>query len=191
MARLVPPYMTMAMRISRWVSATRSPPFVRVWVLTTPTPKAWVGGFSHGGAPCRAAVVRGFGVYRSHRFLPNSDRALRLRPGTLPLGGAAMVRDLDDRLDAIRAACERFRVVRLDVFGSVLRDDFEPGRSDVDLLVDFGPMSPFEKPDAYFGLLDELRTILGADVDLVMVGALKNRYIRDDVDRTKRVVYAA
>ncbi len=102
-----------------------------------------------------------------------------------------MVRGLDDRLEAIRAACERFRVVRLDVFGSVLRDDFEPGRSDVDLLVDFGPMSPFEKPDAYFGLLDELRTILGADVDLVMVGALKNRCIREDADRTKRVVYAA
>lgn len=102
-----------------------------------------------------------------------------------------MVRNLDDRLDAIRAACERFRVVRLDVFGSVLRDDFEPGRSDVDLLVDFGPMSPLEKPDAYFGLLDELRAILGSDVDLVMVGALKNRYIREDVDRTKRVVYAA
>ena len=44
---------------------------------------------------------------------------------------------------------------------------------------------------AYFGLLDELRAILGSDVDLVMVGALKNRYIREDVNRTKRVLYAA
>jgi predicted nucleotidyltransferase len=67
--------------------------------------------------------------------------------------------------------------MRLDVFGSALRDDFEPGRSDIDLLVDFGPLSAFEKPDAYFGLLDALRTILGAEVDLVMVGALKNRYL--------------
>ncbi len=102
-----------------------------------------------------------------------------------------MVAILEDRRDAIRATCEPFRVVRLDVFSSVLRDDYEPGRSDVDLLVDFGPISPFEKPDAYFGLLDELRAILGADVDLVMVGALKNRYVREDVDRTKRLVYAA
>ena len=100
-----------------------------------------------------------------------------------------MVAILDDRREAIRAACERFRVARLDVFGSVLRDDFEPGHSDVDLLVDFEPMSPLEKPDAYFGLLDELRAILGADVDLVMVGALKNRYVREDVDRTKRVLF--
>lgn len=102
-----------------------------------------------------------------------------------------MVATLEGGLGAIRAACERFHVVRLDVFGSVLRDDFEPGRSDIDLLVDFGAMSPYDKPDAYFGLLDELRAILGADVDLVMAGALKNRYIREDVDRTKRVVYAA
>ena len=102
-----------------------------------------------------------------------------------------MVATLEDELGAIRAACERFHVVRLDAFGSVLRDDFEPGRSDIDLLVDFGAMSPYDKPDAYFGLLDELRAIFGSDVDLVMVGALKNRYIREDVNWTKRVLYAA
>ena len=102
-----------------------------------------------------------------------------------------MVAIPEDRMNAIRAACERFHVVRLDVFGSALRDDYEPGRSDIDLLVDFGPMSPYDKPDAYFGLLDELRAILGTDVDLVMVGALKNRYIREDVHRTKQVLYAA
>ena len=102
-----------------------------------------------------------------------------------------MVAILEDRLEAIRAACERFNVVRLDIFGSVLRDDFEPGRSDVDFLVDFGPMSPYDKPDAYFGLLDELRAVLGTEVDLVMVGALKNRYLRDDVNRTKQSLYAA
>ncbi len=102
-----------------------------------------------------------------------------------------MVAVLEDRMDAIRKACARFHVKRLDVFGSALRDDFEPGRSDIDFLVDFGSMSPYDKPDAYFGLLDELRAILGTEVDLVMVGALKNRYIRDDVNRTKQQLYAA
>lgn len=79
-----------------------------------------------------------------------------------------MVAILEDRRDAIHAACERFRVVRLDAFGSVLREDFEPGRSDIDLLVDFGPMSPFDLVDAYFGLVDALRKIIGAEVDLVL-----------------------
>ena len=105
--------------------------------------------------------------------------------------GTYMVSVLVDKMDSIRRVCKDFNVVRLDVFGSALRDDFEPDRSDIDLLVDFGPMPPFDKPDAYFCLLNELRTILGIEVDLVMVGALKNRYIRDDVNRTKRKLYAA
>ena len=100
-----------------------------------------------------------------------------------------MVAVITSKIDAILRACERFRVERLDVFGSVLRDDFEPGRSDIDFLVEFGSMPPSEKPDAFFGLLDELRTILGAEIDLVMAGALKNRYIRDDVNRTKWKLY--
>ena len=102
-----------------------------------------------------------------------------------------MVAVLQDSLDAIRAACVQFHVARLDVFGSVLRDDFEAARSDIDFLVDFGSRSPFDKPDAYFGLLDELRAILGTEVDLVMVGALKNRYLREDINRTKLQLYAA
>ncbi len=107
------------------------------------------------------------------------------------MGGTYMVSMLVDRMDAIRQACKHFNVVQLDIFGSALREDFEPNRSDIDFLVDFGPMPPVDKPDAYFGLLNELRTILGTEVDLVMVGALKNRYIRDDVNRTKQQLYAA
>ena len=56
------------------------------------------------------------------------------------------------------------------------RDDFVPGQSDVDLLVEFESLEPYALVDAYFGLLDELRSLLGA-VDLVMVGAVKNPYI--------------
>ena len=68
---------------------------------------------------------------------------------------------LVDKVDAIRQACRHINVLRLDIFGSALREDFEPDRSDIDFLVDFGPMPPFDKPNAYFGLLNELRTILG------------------------------
>jgi predicted nucleotidyltransferase len=94
-------------------------------------------------------------------------------------------------ISPIRQSCKNYNVVRLDIFGSALREDFKLDRSDIDFLVDFGPMSPLDKPDAYFGLLNELRNILGTEVDLVMVGALKNRYIRDDVNRTKQQLYAA
>lgn len=102
-----------------------------------------------------------------------------------------MVAIIENKRELIAKACAKYGVARLFVFGSALRDDFQPGRSDVDLLVEFRPMDPFALVDAYFGLLDELRTLLGTDVDLVMSDALKNRYIAADVERTKQVLYAA
>jgi len=102
-----------------------------------------------------------------------------------------MVAVLENRRDAIAALCHRYGVVRLDVFGSALRDDFRPGESDVDLLVEFGPMEPYATACAYFDLLDELRALLGVAVDLVMADAVKNRYIAREIERTKRMLYAA
>jgi predicted nucleotidyltransferase len=55
---------------------------------------------------------------------------------------------LVNNMDATRQACKRFHVVWLDVFGSALREDFEPDRSDIHFLMDFGPMSPLDKQDA-------------------------------------------
>jgi len=98
---------------------------------------------------------------------------------------------VEDKRGAIAALCRRYGVVRLFVFGSALRDDFRPGKSDVDLLVEFGPMSGHEKAHAYFDLLDEMTELLGTRVDLVMAGAVKNRYIARDIEATKRELYAA
>jgi len=102
-----------------------------------------------------------------------------------------MVGVLRDKQQAIAELCARFGVIRLDVFGSALRDDFRPGESDVDLLVEFAPMGPHELADAYFGLLDALRELLGGDVDLIMADAVTNRYISREIERTKQSFYAA
>ncbi len=98
---------------------------------------------------------------------------------------------LREKRDGIVGLCIRYGVARLDVFGSALRDDFRPGESDVDLLVEFGPHERYALVDAYFGLLDGLRELLGQDVDLVMAGAVKNRYIARDIEQTRRLLYAA
>ena len=101
-----------------------------------------------------------------------------------------MIELLETKLDAISTACKRFGVARLHAFGSALRDEFQPGRSDVDLLVEFGPMEPYARVDAYFGLLEALRSILGEQVDLVVSGAVKNRYIAGEIEQTKELLYA-
>jgi predicted nucleotidyltransferase len=102
-----------------------------------------------------------------------------------------MVEVLQEKRDAIAAACARHGVARLEAFGSVLHQDFKPGQSDVDLLVDFRPMAPYARVDAYFGLLDELRSLLEGEVDLVMIGAVRNPYIARTIERTKQLLYAS
>lgn len=102
-----------------------------------------------------------------------------------------MVSVISDKLDAISALCRKYGVVSMHLFGSAVGSDFEPGRSDVDLLVDFGSMDGYAKAHAYFDLLDELREVLGTEVDLVMIGAVKNRYVAAEIERTKQMLYAA
>ena len=67
-----------------------------------------------------------------------------------------MLKVLEENREAIADLCVRYGVVRLEVFGSSLRDDFRPGESDLDLLVEFGPMNPYQRADAYFGFLEEI-----------------------------------
>jgi len=102
-----------------------------------------------------------------------------------------MVGVLESKREQIAAACARHGVLRLDAFGSAVRGDFRPGDSDVDLLFEFGPMDVYARVDAYFDLLDDFRGNFGTDVDLVMVDAVKNRYIAADIERTKQALYAA
>lgn len=93
--------------------------------------------------------------------------------------------------DALRALCAAHRVARLELFGSAARDDFDPGRSDLDFLVTFAPLPSAEKASAYFGLLNALEDLFGRPIDLVEAGAVKNPYVRRTIDRHRRLVYAA
>lgn len=68
-----------------------------------------------------------------------------------------MVPIISDKLDAISALCRKYGVASMYLFGSAAGPDFDPGHSDVDLLVDFGSMDGYAKAHAYFfNMLDNL-----------------------------------
>ena len=103
--------------------------------------------------------------------------------GALPL--------TNPQLAVITAACSQHHVSRLYLFGSLLRSDYRPGESDIDLLVEFQPLEPTELVDAYFGLEEQLADGLGTAVDLVMASARRNPIVQADIDATKQLLYAA
>ena len=102
-----------------------------------------------------------------------------------------MIRLLESKREAIAEVCARYGVRRLHAFGSAPGEDFRSDESDLDLLVEFAPMESYARVDAYFGMLDELRLLFNREIDLVMVGAIKNPYIARDIERTKQLLYAA
>lgn len=99
--------------------------------------------------------------------------------------------DLSQHSEAIAALCRKHSVEKLFAFGSVLREDYQPGRSDVDLLVEFAPIGGHAKFHAYFEMLDALQELFHAKVDLVMTGAVSNPIIAREIDATKTLIYAA
>lgn len=98
---------------------------------------------------------------------------------------------IDDKLEQIAAACRRYGIERLFVFGSALREDFKPGESDIDLLAEFGPLEVTKRFHIYLDAREAFRNIFQADVDLVMQGAVKNKVIAREIDRTKKLIYGA
>ena len=91
----------------------------------------------------------------------------------------------------LAALCAKHRVARLAVFGSAATDGFDPETSDVDFLVEFAPMPPVERADAYFGLLESLEELFGVGVDLVEPGPIRNPYLRKSIEKSRVVIYEA
>ena len=72
---------------------------------------------------------------------------------------------------------------KLSLFGSVLHHDFDPQRSDVDVLAEFEPGVLKNAGFQYFGYGEELAAILGRKVDFcsrlhpLIMGRVKNELL--------------
>ena len=77
-----------------------------------------------------------------------------------------MIANLPIAIDEEKIAefCRERGIRKMSLFGSVVREDFDPARSDVDVLVEFLPdrVPGWE----YFGWAEELSEIVGRKVDL-------------------------
>ena len=98
---------------------------------------------------------------------------------------------LERHLAEIADLCRRCQVRRLAAFGSILRADFDAATSDADFLVEFNQLSTAERMRQYMALRTALESLLTRPVDLVEQGAIRNPYVRAEVERSQRVLYAA
>ena len=103
-----------------------------------------------------------------------------------------MVSLIEKNRNALEELCVKFRVRRLEVFGSASTGrNFDAENSDLDFLVEFQTLKPGEHANSYFGLLDALENLFNRHVDMVMPRAVKNRYFIESINNNREVFYAA
>jgi predicted nucleotidyltransferase len=95
---------------------------------------------------------------------------------------------INDNLQHIKALCQKHKVSKLFVFGSVLTPRFN-NQSDVDLLVDFHKEEVDDYFNNFFDLKYALEKLLGKNVDLVEGQTIKNPYLKKDIDQHKVLIY--
>ena len=94
------------------------------------------------------------------------------RGGCLPFSQAVFSADnvydavrmidlIEQHRQRIHDLCRRYRVTKLDVFGSAVSGEFDPVRSDVDFFYEFDRGDLADLSDRFFNLKDELESLLG------------------------------
>ena len=96
---------------------------------------------------------------------------------------------LDNYMESMKNLCQQNKVKALYVFGSVLTDRFND-KSDIDLIIDIDSNDPLEYADNYFNLKFALQDLFKRPVDLLENKAIKNPYIRQNIDNSKHLIYA-
>ena len=97
---------------------------------------------------------------------------------------------IENNREAIARLCVLHGVSRLEAFGSILREDFDAGRSDIDILVEFDP-SVADSFTNFLNLKESLEALFHRSVDLIELRAIRNRRLRHHIECSKSPIYDA
>lgn len=91
----------------------------------------------------------------------------------------------------LTAICIKHKVNLLFAFGSVLRSDYDEKSSDIDLIVDIDFENPVEKGEHLMQLWSELELLFHKKVDLLSSNSIKNPILKQEIENSKKLIYAA
>ncbi len=102
-----------------------------------------------------------------------------------------MIDLIEQNRQQIAELCQRYRIKKLELFGSAASGEFDAARSDVDFFYEFDETDISDIADRFFDLKDQLETLLGCKVDLVSARHAKNPYFLEEANRYRQTLYAA
>ncbi len=101
------------------------------------------------------------------------------------------LKNIDLPMPEIERFCQKWKLTEFSLFGSVLRDDFRPDSSDIDVMVLFEP----DTVPSFYDLdlmEEELKNLFDRDVDVIMrsgVEQSRNYLRRREILSTAKVIY--
>ena len=142
-------------------------------------------------------------IFRSHIPMKFGPERVKMMPSAVESAAGttysqanlgehtAMHSEIVDRKNEITAICRRYRVSRLEVFGSAPRGgDFNLETGEADFLVEYHP-SNYVSLNGQFWLEDALGDVLVRKVDLVQPEAVRNTYLQEAINQSRELVYEA
>ncbi len=95
---------------------------------------------------------------------------------------------IENHLENLKHLCDLHHVDKMYLFGSALNNKFN-SKSDIDFLVKFKPIDLAQYFDNYMNFKENLRKLLGREIDLVEEQTLKNPVLIDSINKSKELVY--
>lgn len=95
---------------------------------------------------------------------------------------------INQHIGQIIRLCELNEVSTLFAFGSVINKKLRPD-SDIDFIVDIEDNDPVSYSDKYFNLKFQLEEIFKRHIDLLEQKAIRNKFLKNEIDRTKVLIY--
>ena len=95
---------------------------------------------------------------------------------------------IQNHIEEISALCLKHKVKALFVFGSILTKKFNKN-SDVDFLVEFNQIPLMDYADNFFDFKFSMEDLLGREIDLLETQAVKNPFLKKELDKTKQSIY--
>jgi predicted nucleotidyltransferase len=96
---------------------------------------------------------------------------------------------IEQRRAELATLCRRYRVQRLDLFGSAAKGTFRGGFSDLDFIVVFEGAGEHGYATRYHDFAAALEALFERPVDLLTERMIGNPYFREEVERSRETVY--
>jgi predicted nucleotidyltransferase len=97
---------------------------------------------------------------------------------------------INHKVNEIKEICENYRVNSVCIFGSSLTESFTD-QSDIDLVVDFERKDFHGSFDQFMDFKTDMEGLLQRRVDLISRKTIRNEILRNEIDSSKVLIYAA